>query len=125
MADTILSIKSGLPFAKKINITLPSGRSWWTEVSDFEILMQIREKKDRNSPLVMDLADFLTITQVSDDVFSVDLAMTGADTRLLTRGGFYDMIMSDIGVTDERGLVIIQGPVKRTTVITAEVEDEP
>jgi len=125
MIDEPLTITSGLPFAKEINISLPVDRTWWLELIDFEILMQIREEKSRSSTLVMDMADFLTITKLDANNFRTNIRMNGSDTRTLLRGGFYDIIMSDPGTTDGRAYVILKGPVKRLTVITAETEDAP
>lgn len=121
MAET-LTITSGLPFGKELNVTLPTGRTWWTNVSDFEVLMQVREEKNRNSTLVKDFAQYLTVTMPSADVVKIEVFLTGAETRTLDRGGYYDVLISDLGITDERAYVVLAGAVKRLTVITAETE---
>lgn len=60
------------------------------------------------------------MTFQAPDTIVIELEMTGADTRLLTSSGFYDVLLSDTGVIDGRGYIISHGPVKRTSIITAE-----
>lgn len=115
-------IKSGLPFAKTVTVTLPNGRAWWTSDSQFEVLCQIREAADVDSPLVLDLAQFLTVS-LAGDVVTIELVMNGADTRLVTKDGDYDMLISDDFAVDARGYSLIEGPVHRTTTITAGTEE--
>ena len=117
-------ITSGIPFAKTVVATLTNGRSWWTALNDFEVLCQIREAADEDSVLLLDLKQFLTV-QISagpPDTVTIDLVMSGADTRLLKGSGFYDMVMSDVLATDDRAITLLSGPVNRTTVVTSDAE---
>ena len=119
-------IKSGIPFEKSIVVTLPNGRSWWTADGDFEVLSQIREAEDYESPLLLDLTQFLTMTFVpgtDPDEVTIDLVMTGANTRLLKKSGYYDIILSDPFAVDEKAFVVIGGPVHRTSTVTGDAEE--
>lgn len=113
-----LRITAGLPFAKTITANLPVGRNWWLNLTDFEVLCQIREKDESNSPLVLDLLPYLTPSMPDLNTISIALVMTGADTMLLLKKGYYDMIVSDVSNEDARAYVILKGPVKRYTTIT-------
>lgn len=125
MSNETLTIVSGLPFGKEINISLPTGRTWWTQLSNFEVLFQIREDKMRDSPLVKDMSEYLTVSMPESDTIKVEIFMTGAETRDLEQGGFYDILVSDTGTTDARAYRVLKGTVKRQTVITAETAGEP
>lgn len=120
MAAYDLEIRSGIPFSKSFVMTLPEGRSWWTEASDFEVLSQVRKKEDVTSDLILDLAQFIQKTLTSPDVVLIDLVMNGAATRQLVASGFYDVIVSDAGTVDARAYRISHGKVKRYSVVTAE-----
>jgi hypothetical protein len=115
-------IKSGLPFAKTIVATLPSGRSWWTLGSQFEVLAQIREAEDYSSPLILDIQNYITKT-LSVDTVTLDLVMTGADTRQVTKSGYYDIVLSDTLQVDARAFVVIHGQVYRTATVSGAVEE--
>jgi hypothetical protein len=120
-------ITSGIPFAKTVEATLTDGRGWWTLESQFEVLCQIREAADVDSTLLLDLKQFLTITFVpgtDPDLVTIDLVMTGADTRLLTTSGFYDMVISDALSVDSRAISLIDGPVYRKTLVTSDIEED-
>lgn len=119
MAAYDLEIRSGIPFSKSFVMTLPEGRSWWTEASDFEVLSQVRKKEDVTSDLILDLAQFIQKTLTSPDVVLIDLVMNGAATRQLVASGFYDVIVSDAGTADARAYRISHGKVKRYSVVTA------
>ena len=118
-------IKSGIPFGKTILVTLPTGRDWWTAQGEFEVLSQIREAPDYSSSLILDIAQFMTVTfdpGVDADLVTIDLDMTGADTRLVTGSGYYDVVMSDIYAIDDRAFPILQGAVYRTALVTSDTE---
>jgi hypothetical protein len=117
-----LHITSGLPYGRTIEVVLPNGRDWWTAGDEFEILSQIRQGPDDVSTLVLDLAQFMTMTFASPDTITIDFQMTGADTRLVTRSGYYDFVLSDKLSIDNRAYIILNGPVSRTTTITAGTE---
>lgn len=114
------NITQGLPFSKVINITLPTGRTWWTNVNNLEIRMQIRETPKKTSPLILNMSPYMTYSFIDADLLRVILTMTGNDTRNLTKSGYYDIIASDTGVTDARAYVILKGSVKQRVLITAE-----
>lgn len=118
-----LKITSGLPFLKVIVVTLPTGRDWWTDVSDFELLCQVREEPDVASILILDLADYFTPEFDGDDNIIIRFSMTGADTRLITKSGYYDLVISDTGTTDARAYTLLRGPVKRSVLVSADEEE--
>lgn len=116
-------IKSGIPFSKTIVATLPTGRSWWNDAVDFEVLAQIREGDTYESPLILDIAQFITTTfnpLIDADEVTLELFMTGADTRLVTTSGFYDIILSDVLAVDDRAIQVVNGPVQRTAVVSSD-----
>ena len=112
------SITAGLPFSKTCIITLPTGRSWWLQRQNFEVRAQIREKPDTASGLILDLLDYITFTY-ANNVITVYLQMSGEDTRKITRSGFYDLVVSDVGTTDARAYKIIEGPARITPLVTS------
>ena len=112
------SITAGLPFSKTFIITLPTGRSWWLQRQNFEVRAQIREKPDTSSTLILDLIDYINVTYASN-VITVYLQMSGEDTRKLTRSGFYDLIVSDVGTTDQRAYKIVEGPARVSPLVTS------
>ena len=115
-------IKSGLPFAKTIIATLPSGRAWWTSNSQFEVLCQIRESDDYSSPLILDLENFITKSLATNTV-TINLVMTGADTRKVTKSGYYDLVLSDTLQVDTNAFVVIHGQVYRTATVSGAAEE--
>lgn len=122
MADYTLKITPGLPFKKEINIRLPAGRDWWTELDDFEIFIQIRKDRRRTAPLIMDLTSYLTITMVDANNVRVVISLTGEETRTFTASGYYDVLMSDPGTLDARAYILVKGYVKKLSIVTAEAE---
>lgn len=116
-------ITSGLPFSKTIITTLPNGRSWWTTGSEFEALAQIRESNTYESPLILDIAAYITMTFNSPDEVVLELVMSGAETRLVTSSGYYDIILSDNLTADEQAIQVISGPVHRTAVVSSDTEN--
>lgn len=115
-------ITSGLPFGKSIVVTLPTGRGWWTARPQFEVLCQVREAPDEASPLLLDLAQFMDVAFTAPDTVTIDLNMSGSETRFLRQSGYYDIIISDPLPTDVRAIRVLDGPVYRTTVTTADTE---
>jgi len=120
-----LYITSGLPYRKRVVATLPSVRDWWLTDADFEVFLQIREEKEITSPLVLDLSDYLTVSMTDEDTVYIILQMTGAQTRLLLKGGYYDLIISDPEVTDARAYPLIKGRVIRKSLVTAPEASDP
>lgn len=113
-----LNITSGRPISKTISVTLPTGRLWWLTIGDFEVRSHMREEPDMLSPLVLNLSPYLTPAFVSTDVLEVKLDMDGEDTMLVTRSGWYDIILSDTGTVDDRLMPIVSGDIIRRTLVT-------
>lgn len=122
MADYTLKITPGLPFKKEINIALPVGRDWWTQLDEFEIFIQIRKDRRRESTLIKDLTSYLTITMPDANNVRVVISLTGEETRTLTSSGYYDILMSDPGTLDARAYILLKGHVKKLSMVTAEAE---
>ena len=118
------TITSGLPFSKVINITLPSDRTWWLNNTQVEILMQIREKPNRDSTLILDMSSYLTFSFITDDLVRCFIEMTGEETRDFEKSGYYDFIVSDIGTVDARAYRLFAGSVRRKGLITAKEAGE-
>lgn len=115
-------ITSGLPFSKIVVAALPSGRDWWLDEADFEVLSQIREGDDYTSPLLLDLKQFITVTFDGVDDVTIEIDMTAADTRRLTKSGYYDILISDVLATDDRAIRVLSGQVFRDAVVTSDTE---
>lgn len=113
-----LDITAGLPFKKLIQVTLPLGRTWWNVLSDFELRMQIRETPEETGILVLNLTTFLTTTFSDANTVNVMFSMTGAETRTVIEGGYYDLIMSDVGITDARAYKLLTGTVRLSHLVT-------
>lgn len=113
-------ITSGLPYAKEITVTLPAGRSWWLDESEVEVLAQIREGMAYTDPLLLDLSQFTTFEFTGANTVVITMEMTGANTRELLASGYYDFLMSDPFVADARVIKILDGPVYRDSVVTAD-----
>lgn len=116
-------VTSGLPFARTITVSLPAGRTWWTTGTSFEVLSQIREAKDFDSPLLLDLKQFITTTFTAPNTVTISIVMNGADTRKLKKSGYYDIIMSDLFLVDARAIAIISGSVFRDAVVTSDQQE--
>lgn len=119
-------ITSGIPFAKTIVATLPNGRTWWTDVTQFEVLAQIRKADTVDSDIIVDLKQFISVDfdfGTDPDEVTVELVMTGTDTRLVTDSGHYDVVMSDTFAVDGRAIVLIKGPVHRYSLVSGPVEE--
>lgn len=113
-------ITSGLPFSKTIEVVLPNGRVWWTDDTQFEVLSQVREGQDDSSPLIIDLAPYIAVVWAAPDTATLTLTLSGAETRLVTKSGYYDIVLSDPLPTDDRAIKIIGGPVVRNSLVTAD-----
>ena len=120
--NIVFNITAGLPFAKTIVVTLTNGRTWWTVRDDFEVLFQIRDGQNESDTLLLDLVQYLTITFDDLDTVTIALVMSGAETRNLTESGYYDVVMSDTGVDDDRGFKVLKGRVNRKTLVSAAEE---
>lgn len=117
-----MHITSGLPYGKLVTVTLPSGRSWWTSGSQFEVLFQLREGPAVTTTLIADLRQYLTVTYTGPNTVSIAFDMTGEDTRTLVKSGYYDMIISDTGVVDDRAFIVLSGVIYLDKTVTDSVE---
>jgi len=119
--STPLTLTKSLPFGKIILVTLPNGRTWWTALNEFEVLFQVRHEVSRDSTLILDLAQYLTVTMDDADTIRIVVSMTGEETRTVVRSGHYDVIISDPGTIDARAKKILEGTFTIEDVVTAEV----
>jgi hypothetical protein len=115
MSDITLTVQAGEPFAQQIRIR--DGQNVWASLGDFEVRAQVRQYRSTTSDLVVDLTPFLTVSLDANDIL-ITLSLTGAETRAI-RGGQYDVIVSDIGTTDARAVVLIYGTVEVSPVVTS------
>ena len=106
---TNFSITRGLPFARSFRIT--DGKNVWPNLVDFEVRSQMRLTKAPTSAIVANLHDFMTADFDANDIV-ITWTMTGAQTYALTGGGYYDILVSDAGATDERAIPISSGKIK-------------
>lgn len=112
-------VTAGLPFAKTIVTTLPSGRDWWTMSNQFEIRFEVRKEAKESSTMILNMSPYLTVVFDAPDTVTIFWAMTGKETRLLTQSGAYDIVMSDAGQDDARANVLLKGTIKRLELVTA------
>lgn len=115
-----IKIKRGLPYASRFRIH--NGKLQWANLTDFEVRSQLREEKDVDSPLIANLHTFMSKSygtgEQANDII-IDFVMTGSDTRTLTADGYFDVIVSDPGVTDARGLQIYSGRIVLSDLTTS------
>jgi hypothetical protein len=111
------TIRAGLPFASRFRVV--NGANVWAALDQVEVRCQLREGKTQASPIVANLHDYMTLAYDGLDIV-VSLDMSGSDTRALPLGkAYYDVILSDIGVTDARAVLIAAGSVTTRETITA------
>lgn len=110
-----LSVVAGLPYRRRFRVV--NGTSLWATLDAFEVRSQIRDGKTTEATLLGSLVPHLTPSIDNLDIV-IDLDMSGADTRALP-AGYYDIILSDVGTEDERGLRISNGKIKIGSLITA------
>lgn len=119
MSATDLTIQAGEPFS--ITVRLVNGKTVWTNLSDFEVRSQVRQQRNEAARLLLDLTPFLSAAFSTNDIL-VTLSLTGAETRLLATTaptGYYDMIVSDVGATDARAIMLIFGSIMVNPVVTS------
>lgn len=114
-----LPIIAGLPFTRRARLV--DGRNIWGALVDFEARAQVRTRREPTATLITDLTPHLVAaygvdTQANDII--VDLVLTGADTRAM-ESGHYDIVLSDTGTTDARGIELLHGSVTVQTLATA------
>ena len=118
-------IKAGLPFKKTIVVDLPSERDWWLAEVDFEVRFQLREQKSDASALIANMMDYCTTQFDAPNTFTIYLEMTGAQTREITKSGYYDLILSDSDLTDARAYEVIRGSITLSGLVSSAEEPAP
>lgn len=104
---TDLTMTRGLPFRRSVRIV--DGTSLWPTLDDFEVRMQARTGQGETYPLVLDFTPHLTPSVDGADIV-VDISLTGEETRALAESqGYYDMLVSDVGVVDEEAIKALDG----------------
>jgi hypothetical protein len=114
MSDVELNIVAGLPYARRIRVT--DGAKIWPSVDLLEVRSQVRVSPHWKSTLKATLTSYITPSIEGNDLV-LDLKLTGAQTRTLS-GGYFDMVVSDKGSVDERGLQVIKGIIKLEHLVT-------
>lgn len=115
-----MRITAGLPFKRVIVVTLPGDRDWWTNRSDFEVVFQIRTAPRNTAPLILDATKHLTVTYSTGNSVTIEINMSGSDTRRLTKSGYYDILMSDTNSSDGRAFVIVHGVMRVQSTVSTE-----
>lgn len=114
MNETTLDITGGLPYSRRIRIT--NGVNVWPTLDDFEVRSEVRASPHGASKLKATLSQFITPSIDGNDIV-LDLQMTGSDTRALSNG-YYDIVVTDKGSTDLRGLRVLRGQLTVDQLIT-------
>lgn len=112
----LLTAVRGVPFARRIRVV--AGTTIWATLDDFEVRAQVRSGRSESGRLVADLTEFLTVSLDDADIL-IDLVLTGAETRALASGGYYDILLSDVGTTDARALKLLAGQFTVNPTVTA------
>jgi hypothetical protein len=105
MNDVELNVTGGLPYSRRIRVT--NGANIWSSVDDLEVRSQVRVSPDWRSTLKASLSSFITASIDGDDLI-LDLKLTGSQTRTLS-GGHYDIVVTDKGSDDVRGIRVLKG----------------
>lgn len=105
-----LELIAGKPFARVI--LFKDGKDTWPTLAEFEVRCQLRFNEATSSKLIANLHPFMTPSFQDDDI-RVDWSMTGKQTRTLydavwghNKTGYFNIIVSDTGATDERAWVV-------------------
>jgi hypothetical protein len=114
MVEVDLDVIGGLPYSRRIRIT--DGVNTWPTLDDFEVRSEVRVSRSSSSTLRATLGIFITSSIDGNDIV-LDLQMTGSDTRSLL-GGYYDIVVSDKGDVDLRGIRVLTGQLRVDQLIT-------
>lgn len=115
MNDVNLKITAGLPYARRIRIK--DGKNVWPSLDDLEVRSEVRVGVSSTSKLKATLRPFITPSFDLNDLI-LDLQMTGNATRSLL-GGYYDIVVSDVGPTDTRAIKVVGGTLTVEKLVTA------
>lgn len=112
--------RSGLPFTMQVRLV--DGKNIWPTLDSFEVRSEFRTEQDTSSRLLSDLAPFMIPTYGVDDQANdiiITWSMKGDETRpFKTVSGFFDIILSDPGVVDDRGILILAGELEFEMTVT-------
>jgi hypothetical protein len=108
MAETNLVLRAGLPYARRFRVV--DGTNVWPTLGSLETRAHVRQRKSPDSPLLLDLGDYITMSIEGDDIVG-DIFMTGEETYDLTTGN-YDIVFSDPGSADARLIPVLEGDFK-------------
>lgn len=111
----ITNITAGLPFARRIRVA--NGKNFWSELTDFEVRMQVRASKAYTSELLFDFTPWLVTTFDGNDIV-IDWNLTGAQTRAV-KSGYFDLVLSDVGTTDGSAIRALSGYFKVSSTTTS------
>lgn len=114
MIDTPLEITGGLPYNRLIRVK--NAALTWPEEEDFEVRSQIRVSPSPKATLKGALTPFITKSIEGDDIV-LEMNLTGAQTSVLP-GGYYDIVISDVGSTDSRGIRVLKGKITVDHTVT-------
>lgn len=105
--EVIFEITAGLPYSRTIKIK--EGTNTWPTLDDFEVKSELRKGKTDTTPLILNLAPFISkdIDETTGDIV-LTFSATGAQTRTFQKGNF-DIIVSDVGVEDARAVPAVTG----------------
>lgn len=115
MAEPIrFEVTAGLPFSRRVRVV--DGKNIWVNLEDFEARMQIRVEENPLSTLKFDFTEYLEKSYEANDII-IEWHLSGAQTREL-KYGYYDLILSDVGVDDVRAIKILYGYLRVLSTIT-------
>lgn len=114
MVETPLDITAGLPYNRRIRVK--DAAVTWPTVEDFEVRSDVRVGPSSNSTLKAVLTPYIS-TSVDGQDLVLDLNLSGTETRALS-GGYYDIVVSDPGETDNRAIVVLGGKLTIKPLVT-------
>lgn len=108
MNDTDLTLRAGLPYARRFVVT--GGTAIWPTLDDLEVRAQVRARRSPDAPLLLNLGQHIVMSIEGADIVGT-ISMTGAETYPLVSGN-YDVVLSDPGPTDARLIPVLEGHFK-------------
>lgn len=125
VASPLVAPRAGIPWDRQVQIT--DGKDRWATLGAFEARMQIRDGVSSTSALRYDMTPHLVKAfgtgGTANDIF-ISWSLSGAETRVLRaacgdKERFYDLLVSDPGVTDEEALYVLHGRIRVNSTVTA------
>lgn len=112
-----LELVAGEPYSARITVT--DGKDVWATADLFEVRSQARRYQAETSTLIADFTPSLTKGYTANDIV-ITLTLTGEQTRQIAgKSGFYDMFISDVGLTDAKAFRILYGPLSVANAVTS------